>query len=337
MRPTRLRQGAQLQVMGLHRLALSPSRVVASLPRAAVHLRCRQPSQQAATQVLRAEAQQTRLGGGTGTPLQIGGGSRQVASGGQGNGSAGTHASGQPANSSQSATKASEDGANPHSQDTANDAASSAPVQRVRPPFVGDPSYGTPRPITGSKPVEPALDRFPEEARKLTDLQIHSQVDEMWNQGHAIDRHGPDITEGQLDLRAREKIDPMTMTREDGVNGGDHNSARHATQFTSLRAMAHAKITVENSVDFRNKLAEAKNNNRPSFAITGVSLEAALGPDYLHHVRGKTRVLNSSPPQVVDANLTNGHIVAVYKKDPATGEYKFYTLYPDLHPSIKPL
>ncbi|HYF37601.1 MAG TPA: hypothetical protein VD994_20030 [Prosthecobacter sp.] len=186
--------------------------------------------------------------------------------------------------------------------------------------------YGPPTPITGNRPTPPPLARFNTAGQTLTHQQIREEINKARHEGHADDRHGSQVTEGQLDLRATHGIDPMTQTKQDGVTGNDHRASKHATQFTSDRALVQARRAVEDSVDFKSQIAMGGDK----IVIESVSLESALGLYYLDHVRGKSRVgTSSNPTGTVATDLTGGYLKAVYKKIKDTNQYELVTLYPD--------
>ena len=193
-------------------------------------------------------------------------------------------------------------------------------------------SFGPQRPITGSKPIHPPDSAFTPEALAIPDGEIAAEIAEMKAQGHAVDRHGADVTDGQTKLRAGEGIDPMTMTREDGVRSGDaHRVGPTATQFTSDRAQVAARRAVEASPDYQTELAKAVAANKERFEVSSTSLESALGPDYLQHVNGSTRTGPRGPnASLSPTDLTNGHLKAYYIRDNETGKYDLNTLFPDV-------
>jgi hypothetical protein len=124
-------------------------------------------------------------------------------------------------------------------------------------------------------------------------------------------------------------VDPITQTKEDGErSGADHNYSKHATQFTSDRAMAQAVKSVESSTKYEDALNEAQRNGENSFTVEDVSLESALGTNYEEHVRGQTRRGSAANPTgSCPTILTQGTIFAKYKKNPATGQFYLVTMF----------
>ncbi len=203
---------------------------------------------------------------------------------------------------------------------------------RPRAPIPGEPprQHHEWHPPEGDKPVHPADDKFTSDALAIPDREIKDTMDRLKANGHAHDRHGPEVTEGQLSDRAMHKVDPITQTKEDGENTGEnHRAAIRSTQFTSERSMTQAVKAVEKSNEYRDELANAVAAGRNTFFVKDVSLESALGPNYQDHVRGRTR--DNSPRNHIGHRptiLKAGKIFAQYKKDPATGRFYLNTMYP---------
>ena len=210
---------------------------------------------------------------------------------------------------------------------------------RPRAPIPGEPprQHHEWHPPEGDKPVHPADDKFTSDALAIPDSEIKATMDRLKANGHAHDRHGPEVTEGQLSDRAMHKVDPITQTKEDGENTGEnHRAAIRSTQFTSERSMTQAVKAVEKSNEYRDKLAKAVAEGKNKFFVENVSLESALGPDYQDHVRGRTR--DNSPRNHVGHRptiLKAGKIFAQYKKDPATGQFYLNTMYPTHSPQYE--
>lgn len=205
-------------------------------------------------------------------------------------------------------------------------------------PHATNPAHREWHPPHGKKPDHPTADKFTPEALALSDNEIKSTTDRLKAEGHAHDRHGPEVAEGQLADRSMHGTDPITQTREDGVKRGqNHSYSGNATQFTSDRAMTQSLKAVEVSHEFllKLKLAEAHNAShpgkpRPQFVVKGVSLENALGPQYAKHVRGRSREGTAAAPTgSKSTDFTNGNVMAVYRYNPTTGKYQLHTMYPN--------
>ena len=204
-------------------------------------------------------------------------------------------------------------------------------------PHATNPAHREWYPPEGKKPDHPTADKFTPEALAISDNEIKNTVDSLKANGHAHDRHGPEVTEGQLRDRAMHKVDPISQTKENGERPGqDHRAAEHATQFTSDRAMTHALKSVQSDPSFVTKMNDALEYNRnhpgaPQMAVKfRMPLESALGPHYQDHVRGQT--LNDvDRPELgtSDTPLKDGELFVMFKYDRATRQYYLNTMYPD--------
>jgi hypothetical protein len=196
-------------------------------------------------------------------------------------------------------------------------------------PHATNPAHREWHPPHGDKPAHPPDDRFTPDALALSKNEIKTTTESLKEKGHSHDRHGPEVTEGQLSDRAMHGIDPITQTREDGERSrNDHNYSRHATQFTSERAMTQAVKSVENSAEYTDELNKAEKEGKDRFTVKNVSLESALGPNYQEHVRGRTRTGSAANPSGSrPTNLTDGNFIAQYKRDPATGKFYLNTIF----------
>ena len=209
------------------------------------------------------------------------------------------------------------------------------------PPAGYDPTGPYPNwyPPKGSPPSTPPDADFNAEGLALSDDDIRTSMAILSDEekGHAASRHGPGVTNGQLEDRAMHGADPLTQTREDGERGGEHTAPRTATQFTSERAMVQAYKAVVGNADLKKAIEEAKEYNKahPGYPRRAVifeplTLESVLGPGYEKHVRGRTRVgSQNNPTGSVETSLAGYKIKAVFKLDPASGEYHLHTMYPN--------
>ncbi len=92
--------------------------------------------------------------------------------------------------------------------------------------------------------------------------------------------------------------------------------------------MTHAIKSVEGSAEYRDELNKAEREGKDRFTVKNVSLETALGPNYQEHVRGRTRTGSAANPLGSRlTNLTDGNIIAQYKRDPVTGEFYLNTIF----------
>jgi hypothetical protein len=155
------------------------------------------------------------------------------------------------------------------------------------------------------------------------------------NGGHGPQRHGPQLTEQQLDDRAMYKIDPVTGTRFDAykkdLDGTPqlHKAGKHATKVTSEESYVKGEIKVRSSEEFKNATAAADANHQSFTEPIDVPLERIYGPDYKSHVYGKTRIgSNNHPTGTTVTDFTEGTMKAFYRKT-ADGRWVLHTMYPN--------
>ena len=165
-------------------------------------------------------------------------------------------------------------------------------------------------------------------ADDVVDPAIQERYDELDQQGHGPARHGPDVTEQQLEDRAVRGIDPMTGTTTDGVHGGTHRYSKDATRVDSIEGFVEAEGIISSSQEFRDEFEEAVNVGDDFFSVE-VPLEDIFGPDYQDHVTGVTREgTKNNPTGSTPTDFTDGNMQAVYRIDDITGEPELYTMYP---------
>jgi hypothetical protein len=167
---------------------------------------------------------------------------------------------------------------------------------------------------------------------KSAQMELNSRrIAELKLQGHGPQRHGPQLTETQLDKRVREKVDPETGTRLDKyrkkADGTPHNHkcGDHATKFNSERDYVKAEDHFRNSSDFKDRATRGE----PRIAVHA-SLEEIYGPGYKNAVSGSTRQApwpdTSTPTQ--PTNFTDGRVTAYYQRN-SSGSYDLITMYPE--------
>jgi hypothetical protein len=170
-------------------------------------------------------------------------------------------------------------------------------------------------------------------ARKLAIERRMKQLSS--NGGHGPQRHGPQITEQQLDDRAMHKIDPVTGTTDDAYNKFSdgtprpHKAGRHATHITSNESFVRGEIAIRNSQKFKEAIANANANGLEYTEPIDVPLEQIYGSGYRNHVSGKSRIgsaNNSAGTTVTD--FTDGMMKAFYRKTP-DGRWVLHTMYPN--------
>lgn len=154
---------------------------------------------------------------------------------------------------------------------------------------------------------------------------IRREVDRLTTEGHTIARHGPRVAEMALDNRAMHRIDPVTGTEIDFYTGGNHAAGRNASKFTSNEAILSAERYARGTRAFADSVAVSDRQ----FAVEGLRLEDALGPDYRSHVFGKTRLGSTKNPSgVATIDFTDGTFTSVFRKSP-TGGWNLHTMYPE--------
>ena len=165
--------------------------------------------------------------------------------------------------------------------------------------------------------------------------RVGARYGELKAEGHAVDRHGEQVTERQLDERAVEGKDPITGTTDDAylkdANGNPllHRSGKNATKFTSEKALVKAEEFVKNSQEYKNALNQAMSTGQTRFEVTEIKLEDVYGANYKNEVFGKTRIgSKNNPTGVIETDFTNGTITSVFKKD-ASGKWTLHTMYPE--------
>ena len=195
----------------------------------------------------------------------------------------------------------------------------------------------TPPPSAAEKAAKEAAEKEAAEkaAKEAAEKAVKDKMDNLRNGGpgaHGPQRHGPDITEQQLKDRAMHGKDPMTGTTTDGVHGGTHGYGKTASKVNSEEAFAKAADHVDGSQGFKDAKAAAEAAGEDAFAVD-TPLADIYGPNYKDNVSGVTRTgSKNNPTGTTPADFTDGTMKSVYKKDPATGEWYQYTMYPNPKP-----
>jgi hypothetical protein len=146
--------------------------------------------------------------------------------------------------------------------------------------------------------------------------------------GHALDRHGGQVTDQKLKDRAQHGKDPMTGDRTDWQNGRLHRYSQHATAFTSDSALVFAEMRIYDS-----RQAQAKRQRidpqRNQYTVA-VPAAQVLGPDFRDHIRGWSRVgTANNPTGVVPTSFPdNTEFVATYKRLPGA-PWGLHTCFPN--------
>ncbi|MEO6590666.1 MAG: hypothetical protein ABIP06_15325 [Pyrinomonadaceae bacterium] len=173
-----------------------------------------------------------------------------------------------------------------------------------------------------------------EEVPKIFKLEIEKQCDEIAKSGHTVQRHGESVSEGQLDERAMNGIDPVTGTTDDAyLKNADgtpknHGYSKDATKFKSKESLVKTEIYIKNSQEFKDNLRSAEQNSNIRFEVENVKLEDVFGKNYKDEVFGKTRVgTKKNPTGSVETDFTDGTVTAVFEKG-KDGKWNLFTMFP---------
>jgi hypothetical protein len=181
----------------------------------------------------------------------------------------------------------------------------------------------------GRSPAE-AEKAAKEAAEKAAGEAVNKRLNQLGNEGHGPQRHGPKVTDQQLQDRAMNGIDPMSGTTTDAVTGQPHKYSKNATKINEAKDYVKGEEHVRESQTFKDKVADADANGKDRVVVDDSKLEDIYGHDYQDKVSGKTRTgTKNNPTGTVDTDFTDGHMVAVYDKNPATGQWELTTMYPD--------
>jgi len=159
-------------------------------------------------------------------------------------------------------------------------------------------------------------------------LDPRREIDRLVAEGHAVGRHGERVSESALNNRALYKQDPITGTTTDYFTRGTHNVGRNATQFKSNESLLRADAYVRGSPQFAAEEALAISAGRPQFAVKGLMLEDAFGPNYASQVFGTTRVGSVNTGTTIPIDFTGGTITGVFRRS-TSGGWNLHTMYPE--------
>ena len=145
------------------------------------------------------------------------------------------------------------------------------------------------------------------------------------DQGHGVQRHGAQVTGAQLEGRAVEGLDPMTGTRVDGVHGGTHQYAQHATQVVSDEAYVFAENYGRNSQQF----IDATTASTTGRAQLEIPLREIYGDEFRDFVSDVTRYGTKAAPIGFGNTIISDDVYMIirYKQNP-TGGWDFNTMFP---------
>ena len=150
----------------------------------------------------------------------------------------------------------------------------------------------------------------------------HQRVRELANQGHGPQRHEGQLTDAQLEARARLKHDPETGTRADkyakNADGTpkQHRCGDHATRVNSEASYEKAEQAARDSPTFKGQEAAGADTIKVE-----TKLEDIYGPNYKDHVSGRTRgaLWPDTTTPTVPTNFNDGKMVAIYRKNSSGG------------------
>jgi len=148
---------------------------------------------------------------------------------------------------------------------------------------------------------------------------------ELEAQGHGPQRHEGAVTRQMLIDRVLDGKDPMTGTSVDGVTGRPHRPPPIATRITTPEAFVAAESYLRRTAAYRaarDAALFAPMYRRGSFSVV-LSLDDALGPDYLRLVEGVRR----ADGRIVDVDFEGGLLLAIFRLEPS-GAPVLVTMYP---------
>jgi len=154
---------------------------------------------------------------------------------------------------------------------------------------------------------------------------VQGRLQELISEGHGVQRHGAQVTDFQLRGRAVEGLDPMTGTTVDGVHGGTHQYAQHATKVVSDEAYVYAENYARNSQQF----VDATVSSTTGRAELKIPLKEVYGDDFREFVYGVTRYGSKTAPTGSGNTIftDNAHMVIRYKQS-SSGDWLFNTMFP---------
>lgn len=156
-------------------------------------------------------------------------------------------------------------------------------------------------------------------------LSVEQAIKELLRDGHGVQRHGPQVTIAQLENRAIEGIDPITGTQIDGVHGGIHSYAQHATKVVSEEAYVFAEQFARNSQQY----IDAISSSITGRAEVQIRLIDIFGDEFRDYVTGVSRYGLKSAPTGGGATYfgNDSYMVIRYKQGP-DGNWQFNTMFP---------
>lgn len=159
----------------------------------------------------------------------------------------------------------------------------------------------------------------------LDSSSVQNKLQKLGSEGHGIQRHGPEVTEQQLIERAVEGKDPMTGTAVDGVHGGEHGYAVHATKVNSVEAYVFAEDAARNSQMFTDAVGAA---TVPRIEVR-IPLKELYGDDFREFVTGISRFGTKKNPEGYGyTRFSDDAYMAVRYQQDSSGNWVFNTMFP---------
>jgi hypothetical protein len=190
-------------------------------------------------------------------------------------------------------------------------------------PYSGDPAsldfVGPPRPSFAGGAASEIGNTV-----NAVDL-VQARPQELITEGHGVQRHGAQVTGAKLQGRAVEGLDPMTGTWVDGVHGGTHQYAQHATQVVSDEAYVFAENYGRSSQQF----IDATTASTTGRAQLEIPLREIYGDDFRNFVSGVTRYGPKAAPTGSGNTIfsDDAYMIIRYKQSPS-GTWNFNTMFP---------
>jgi len=151
------------------------------------------------------------------------------------------------------------------------------------------------------------------------------RLQQLINEGHGVQRHGAQVTRDQLIDRAVYGKDPITGTTIDGVHGGEHQYAQHATKVTSEPAYVYAENYARSSQQF----IDVTNSSTTGRAQVEIPLKDIFGDNFTGNVFGITRQgPKTAPSGYTETVFGQDSTMIVRYKQNSKGDWIFNTMFP---------
>jgi YD repeat-containing protein len=149
------------------------------------------------------------------------------------------------------------------------------------------------------------------------DPALQAEIDRIGQDGHALDRHGEDVTDDQLYTRATTGVAP---DRSSVVRNGQVVIPPTSSAFDSNELLVQSDLYIRQN--YLERAIALSPSGAPQVAIDGVDMGGVVG-------RGFDRV-SATPGAAGPLNFNSGmsRVTAVYAYDPAAGVWRTITIYP---------